>query len=207
MSSFTDDVRRRLGEDAAPSYGALVQGGQHARESAASTFRMGRDERILLYGLMVVCVVLAVANPLLVDGCSGQGGLVGAARTLLTDDKYHIRAQVAAWIADTNIQVVLITGGTGFYGRDNTPEAVAVLFDKTIDGFGEAFRAASIAEIGMSTLQSRALAGMANRTAVFCMPGSTGACQTAWEHVLKDQLDSRTRPCNFYPHLTRETIG
>ena len=72
---------------------------------------------------------------------------------------------------------------------------------------GEAFRAASIAEIGMSTLQSRALAGMANRTAVFCMPGSTGACQTAWEYVLKDQLDSRTRPCNFYPHLTRETIG
>jgi molybdenum cofactor biosynthesis protein B len=126
-----------------------------------------------------------------------------AARTLLTDDKYHIRAQVAAWIADANIQVVLITGGTGFYGRDNTPEAVAVLFDKTIDGFGEAFRAASIAEIGMSTLQSRALAGMANRTAVFCMPGSTGACKTAWEHVLKDQLDSRTRPCNFYPHLTR----
>ena len=119
-----------------------------------------------------------------------------AARTLLTDDKYHIRAQVAAWIADTNIQVVLITGGTGFYGRDNTPEAVAVLFDKTIDGFGEAFRAVSIAEIGMSTLQSRALAG-------FCMPGSTGACKTAWEHVLKDQLDSRTRPCNFYPHLTR----
>ena len=100
-----------------------------------------------------------------------------AARTLLTDDKYHIRAQVAAWIA--------------------------VLFDNTIDGFGEAFRAASIAEIGMSTLQSRALAGMANRTAVFCMPGSTGACKTAWEHVLKDQLDSRTRPCNFYPHLTR----
>ena len=119
-----------------------------------------------------------------------------AARTLLTDDKYHIRAQVAAWIADTNIQVVLITGGTGFYGRDNTPEAVAVLFDKTIDGFGEA-------EIGMSTLQPRALAGMANRTAVFCMPGSTGACKTAWERVLKDQLDSRTRPCNFYPHLTR----
>ena len=98
---------------------------------------------------------------------------------------------------------MLITGGTGFYGRDNTPEAVAVLFDKTIDGFGEAFRAASIADIGMSTLQSRALAGMANRTAVFCMPGSTGACKTAWEYVLKDQLDSRTRPCNFYPHLTR----
>ena len=84
MSSFTDDVRRRLGEDAAPSYGALVQGGQRAREGVDSTFRMGRDERILLYGLMVVCVVLAVANPLLVDGCSGQGGLVGAARTLLT---------------------------------------------------------------------------------------------------------------------------
>ena len=127
-----------------------------------------------------------------------------AARELHKDDKYTIRARVAAWIADPAVQVVLITGGTGFYGRDNTPEAVAVLFDKTIDGFGEAFRAASIAEIGMSTLQSRALAGMANRTAVFCLPGSTGACKTAWEHVLKEQLDSRTRPCNFYPHLTRE---
>ena len=127
-----------------------------------------------------------------------------AARLLLKDDKYAIRAQVAGWIAAPEVQVVLITGGTGFYGRDNTPEAVAVLFDKSIDGFGEAFRAASIAEIGMSTLQSRALAGLANRTAVFCLPGSTGACKTGWEKVLKDQLDSRTRPCNFYAHLTRE---
>lgn len=127
-----------------------------------------------------------------------------AERALLTDDKYAIRAKVAAWIADAAVQVVLITGGTGFYGRDNTPEAVSVLFDKAIDGFGEAFRMASIEEIGMSTMQSRALAGMANRTAVFCLPGSTGACKTGWEKVLKAQLDSRTRPCNFYPHLTRE---
>lgn len=127
-----------------------------------------------------------------------------AARVLLTDDKYAIRAQVATWIADPAVQVVLITGGTGFYGRDNTPEAVSVLFDKSIDGFGEAFRAASMLEIGLSTMQSRALAGMANRTAVFCLPGSTGACKTGWEMVLQEQLDSRTRPCNFYPHLTRQ---
>lgn len=125
------------------------------------------------------------------------------ARELLTDDKYAIRAQVAQWIADKNVQVVLITGGTGFYGRDNTPEAVSVLFDKVIDGFGEAFRSVSMAEIGLSTMQSRALAGMANRTAIFCLPGSTGACKTAWEKVLREQLDSRTRPCNFYPHLKR----
>ncbi|SUO98193.1 molybdenum cofactor biosynthesis protein B [Suttonella indologenes] len=126
-----------------------------------------------------------------------------AARELLTDDKYGIRAQVAQWIADKSVQVVLITGGTGFYGRDNTPEAVSVLFDKQIDGFGEVFRAASMQEIGLSTMQSRALAGMANRTAVFCLPGSTGACKTGWEKVLCEQLDSRTGPCNFYPHLTR----
>lgn len=124
-----------------------------------------------------------------------------AARTLRTDCKYSIRAQVSAWIADPDIQVILITGGTGFYGRDNTPEAISVLFDKEIQGFGEIFRAISLQEIGMSTLQSRAVAGIANRTAIFALPGSTGACKTGWTHILKDQLDSRTRPCNFYPHL------
>lgn len=124
-----------------------------------------------------------------------------AERTLLTDCKYGIRAKVSAWIADPAVNAIIITGGTGFYGRDNTPEAISVLFDKEIQGFGEIFRAVSLEEIGMSTLQSRAVAGIANRTAIFALPGSTGACKTGWNKVLKDQLDSRTRPCNFYPHL------
>ncbi|BBT40322.1 molybdenum cofactor biosynthesis protein B [Pseudomonas putida] len=123
------------------------------------------------------------------------------ARTLLKDDLYRIRAQVAGWIADDQVQVVLITGGTGFTGRDSTPEAVACLLDKHIEGFGELFRALSILDIGTSTVQSRALAGLANGTLVCCLPGSTGACRTAWEGILVEQLDSRHRPCNFVPHL------
>ncbi|MBF8729895.1 MULTISPECIES: molybdenum cofactor biosynthesis protein B [Pseudomonas] len=123
------------------------------------------------------------------------------ARALLKDDLYRIRAQVAGWIADDQVQVVLITGGTGFTGRDSTPEAVACLLDKHIEGFGELFRALSILDIGTSTVQSRALAGLANGTLVCCLPGSTGACRTAWEGILVEQLDSRHRPCNFVPHL------
>lgn len=118
-------------------------------------------------------------------------------RALVIDDVYRIRAQLSLWIADPGVEVVLITGGTGFAGRDSTPEAVEPLFDKTIVGFGEVFRALSLAEIGTSTVQSRALAGLANRTLIFCMPGSTGACRTAWTGILREQLDARHRPCNF----------
>lgn len=124
-----------------------------------------------------------------------------AERVLLKDDLYKIRAQVATWIADEQVQVVLITGGTGFTGRDSTPEAVECLLDKRIDGFGELFRALSILDIGSSTVQSRALAGLSNRTLVCCLPGSTGACRTAWEGILAEQLDARHRPCNFVKHL------
>lgn len=120
-----------------------------------------------------------------------------ADRQIVIDDVYQLRAIVSRWIADPGVEVVLTTGGTGFSGRDSTPEALLPLFDKTIDGFGEVFRAISLAEIGSSTVQSRALAGMANGTVIFCMPGSTGACRTAWEGVLRDQLDSEHRPCNF----------
>ena len=119
------------------------------------------------------------------------------ARTLIPDDIYRIRATLSQWIADPAVQVVLVTGGTGFAGRDSTPEAVQPLLDKTIDGFGEIFRSLSYEEIGSSTIQSRALAGLANRTLIFCMPGSTGACRTAWTGVIAEQLDSRHRPCNF----------
>jgi len=123
-------------------------------------------------------------------------------RDLVPDDIYRIRAVLSQWIADPGVQVVLITGGTGFAGRDSTPEAVAVLFDKHIEGFGELFRSLSYEEIGTSTVQSRALAGLANRTAIFCLPGSTGACRTGWSRILRDQLDSGNRPCNFVAVLT-----
>ena len=118
-------------------------------------------------------------------------------RDIVIDDVYRLRAVVSGWIADPGVEVVLTTGGTGFSGRDSTPEALDPLFDKRIEGFGEVFRALSFEEIGSSTVQSRALAGMANGTVIFCMPGSTGACRTAWEGVLRDQLDSDHRPCNF----------
>tara|TARA_R110001599_G_scaffold353790_1_gene597733 strand:- start:18040 stop:18570 length:531 start_codon:yes stop_codon:yes gene_type:complete len=122
----------------------------------------------------------------------------GAAdRAIVVDDIYQIRAILSNWIADERVDAVLITGGTGFSGRDSTPEAVRPLFDKDIDGFGEIFRALSHTEIGSSTIQSRAVAGFANNTVIFCMPGSTGACKTAWNSIIREQLDSSHRPCNF----------
>ena len=123
------------------------------------------------------------------------------ARDLLIDDIYQIRAVVSKWIADKQAQAVLITGGTGFSGRDSTTEAVTPLFDKTVVGFGELFRHVSYAEIGTSTIQSRATAGLANRTLIFCLPGSTGACTTAWDKIIAEQLDSRHKPCNFVGQL------
>jgi molybdopterin adenylyltransferase len=132
----------------------------------------------------------------LVESLRGAGHS-RADKAIVIDDIYQIRAVLSAWIADPGVDAVLITGGTGFSGRDSTPEAVAPLFDKEIDGFGEMFRAISYQEIGSSTIQSRALAGFANNTVVFCMPGSTGACRTAWTSLIKEQLDSSHRPCNF----------
>jgi molybdenum cofactor biosynthesis protein B len=120
-----------------------------------------------------------------------------AARDLLPDDRYRLRALVSAWIADPDIDAVLITGGTGFTGRDSTPEAVAPLMDREMPGFGETFRMLSWEEIGTSSLQSRALAGIANATFIFCLPGSTSACRTGWERIISAQLDRRTRPCNL----------
>lgn len=120
-----------------------------------------------------------------------------AARALLPDDRYRLRAIVSAWIADPAIDGVIVTGGTGFTGRDSTPEALEPLLDKTMPGFGEMFRQLSYAEIGTSTMQSRAFAGLANATFVFCLPGSTGACRTAWEKLICAQLDARTKPCNL----------
>lgn len=118
-------------------------------------------------------------------------------RKIVPDDIYQIRAAVSAWIADPGVHAVLCTGGTGFAARDRTPEAVTLLFDQEMLGFGELFRQVSFEEIGTSTLQSRAVAGFANRTFIACLPGSTGACRTAWNRILREQLDVRHRPCNL----------
>jgi len=118
-------------------------------------------------------------------------------RTIEVDDRFLLRARISQWIADPSIQVILVTGGTGFTSRDATPEAIRPLLEVMIDGFGELFRQLSYEEIGTSTIQSRALAGISNNTLIFCIPGSTGACKTAWSGILSTQLDSTHRPCNF----------
>lgn len=125
-------------------------------------------------------------------------------RNLVKDDIYQIRSVVSQWIFDREVQVVLITGGTGFSGRDSTPEAILPLLDKEVVGFGELFRQVSFDEIGTSTIQSRALAGLANKTLIFCLPGSTGACKTAWGKIIEPQLNSTTRPCNFVGQLIKK---
>lgn len=133
----------------------------------------------------------------------GAAGHRLAARAIEKDDIYRLRAVVSAWIADPDVEVIITTGGTGLTGRDGTPEAIEPLLDKQIDGFGELFRSLSFAEIGPSTLQSRALGGIANGTFVFCLPGSSGACATGWDRILAVQLDQRTQPCNFVELMPR----
>ena len=120
-----------------------------------------------------------------------------AFRKIVRDNRYALRAEFSTLIADENIDVIISTGSTGLTGRDVAPEALEPLFDKAIEGFGELFRAASIPDIGAATIQSRAFAGLANSTVIFCVPGSPGACRTGWEEVIRPQLDSRTRPCNL----------
>ncbi len=125
-------------------------------------------------------------------------------KAIVPDDVYQMRAIFSRWIADPEVHVIISTGGTGITGRDSTPEAVAPLIEKPIEGFGELFRKISLEEIGASTIQSRAIGGLTNGTLIFCLPGSTGACRTGWDGILKAQLDHRTRPCNFaqmFPRL------
>jgi molybdenum cofactor biosynthesis protein B len=132
-----------------------------------------------------------------------QAGHRLAEKLIVPDDIYLIRAALSRWIADPAVNVVITTGGTGVTGRDGTPEAVSVLFDKTLDGFGEVFRSLSFHDIGTSTMQSRALAGVANGTYIFCLPGSTGACRLGWDSLIQAQLDYRTRPCNLAELIPR----
>ena len=119
------------------------------------------------------------------------------------DDMYQLRAQVSQWIADDKVQAVVTTGGTGLTGRDGTPEALSILFDKKIEGFGEVFRMLSYEEIGASTLQSRCVAGVANGTYIFSLPGSSGACATGWDKLIGPQLDSTNQPCNLVDLMPR----
>lgn len=124
-------------------------------------------------------------------------------KTIVADDIYQIRAVVSAWIAAPQVNVIISTGGTGVTGRDGTPEAIMPLLDKVLDGFGEVFRMLSYQEIKTSTIQSRAVSGVANGTYLFCLPGSSSACRTAWDLLIKDQLDYRTRPCNLVQLMPR----
>ncbi len=133
----------------------------------------------------------------LLAGRIADAGHQLADRQIVRDDIYQMRAVFSQWIANPDVEVIVTTGGTGVTGRDSTPEAIAPLLDKVIEGFGELFRQLSYEEIGPSTIQSRAVAGMANSTLIFCLPGSSGACKTAWDKILGSQLDRRTKPCNF----------
>ncbi len=132
-----------------------------------------------------------------------EAGHVVREQRIVADDTYRIRAVISQWIADEDVQVIISTGGTGLTGRDGTPEAVAPLFDKVIDGFGEMFRVLSYDIIGTSTLQSRTIAGVANGTFIFCLPGSSGACKDGWTKLISHQLDYRTRPCNLVELMPR----
>lgn len=145
------------------------------------------------------------SGQLLVQRLQEQGHNL-ADKKIVIDDIYQIRAVISQWVADDAIQGILVTGGTGFTGRDSTPEAVTPLFDKTVEGFGELFRQISFAQIGTSTIQSRAVAGLANGVIIFCMPGSTNACRTAWDDIIQSQLDSRQGPCNFVAQLKKTQI-
>ena len=122
-------------------------------------------------------------------------------KIIAKDDIPAIQTVVKGWIRDRSVNAIITTGGTGFYPRDITPEAISPLFDKPIEGFGELFRAISYQEIGASTIQSRAFGGMANNTCIFCLPGSQNACKTGWTKIIAEQLDSRTKPCHFVDHL------
>jgi len=152
-----------------------------------------------------ICVLTVSDSRTLAEDTSGdylvqaltEAGHRVAERALLPDDRYKLRALVSKWIADDTVDGILVTGGTGFTGRDSTPEALLPLLDKQMPGFGELFRAVSVEDIGTSALQSRAFAGLANGTFLFALPGSTSACRTAWDKILRAQLDARTKPCNL----------
>ncbi|MEQ1546094.1 molybdenum cofactor biosynthesis protein B [Methyloglobulus sp.] len=143
-----------------------------------------------------------VSGKLLVE-CLATAGHKLFEKTIVPDNIYQIRSVVSGWIASEAVNVIITTGGTGVTGRDGTPEAIMPLLDKVLDGFGETFRMLSYQDIKTSTIQSRAIAGVANATYIFCLPGSSGACRTAWNELINAQLDFRTRPCNLVQLMPR----
>ena len=166
--------------------------------------------------MILPCAILTISDTrTLDDDKSGawlqdavqEAGHTGSAREIVKDDIYAIRAQVSQWILSDEVQVIITTGGTGFTGRDSTPEAISPLLDKEISGFGELFRQISYDEIGSSTIQSRALGGLANATLIFVLPGSSNAVKTGWEKILKNQLDINFKPCNFAELIPRFREG
>jgi molybdenum cofactor biosynthesis protein B len=166
----------------------------------------GQSFRPLRIAVLTVSDTRSVADDRSGDSLLGNLAAAGhesAGREIVPDDVYRIRAVVSGWIADPSVDAIVTTGGTGVTGRDGTPEAVAPLLDKEIEGFGELFRSISFRDIGTSSLQSRCLAGVANGTYVFCVPGSTNACETAWRELIGPQLDIRTRPCNLAELIPR----
>ena len=144
------------------------------------------------------------SGKLLVERLTKAGHLL-AEKCIVHDNVYQIRSVLSRWIADSAIEIIITSGGTGLTGRDGTPEAASVLFDKEIEGFGELFRWVSYEEIATSTIQSRVTAGVANGTYIFCLPGSSGACSTGWDKILEKQLDIRNKPCNFAELIPRLT--
>ena len=144
------------------------------------------------------------SGKLLVERLTKAGHLL-AEKCIVHDNVYQIRSILSRWIADSAIEIIITSGGTGLTGRDGTPEAASVLFDKEIEGFGELFRLISYEEIATSTIQSRVTAGVANGTYIFCLPGSSGACSTGWDKILEKQLDIRNKPCNFAELIPRLT--
>lgn len=170
----------------------------------------GIDESLTFYPLNLAVLTISDTRNEDTDRSGGllieraqQAGHVLAVRAIVKDDVTEIRAVLTRWIADTGIDVILTTGGTGFSPRDMTPEAVKPLFRREMDGFSTVFHQVSLGTVGVSTLQSRAFAGQADDTFIFCLPGSTGACRDAWDHVFKYELDSRYRPCSLVGQVPR----
>jgi len=170
----------------------------------------GIDEKRQFVPLKIAVLTVSDTRSLADDKSGGtlaerieRAGHAVASRAIVTDDVEEIRAKMRVWIGDPAIDVIISTGGTGFTGRDVTPEAVEPLFEKRMDGFSIVFHMVSHPKIGSSTIQSRAIAGLANSTFIFCLPGSPGACRDAWDEILVHQLDYRYRPCNFVELMPR----
>jgi molybdopterin adenylyltransferase len=192
--------------DAVQREGRCTASGTRGKSKAMSAIDVSKQFIPLNIAVLTISDTRSAADDksgtTLVDRLTAAGHKL-AAREIVTDDVEAIRAVVRKWIADSGVDVIITTGGTGFTGRDVTPEAIEALFEKRMDGFSIAFHMLSYAKIGTSTIQSRATAGVAGATFIFCLPGSPGACRDAWDGILASQLDYRTRPCNFVEIMPR----